>query len=60
MLCFMSGSKQLTIKTVCVDEDPGWREAFLGPGIVWGVGLVGVRAGRVDEFPLPRFLGGLS
>lgn len=31
----MSGSKQLIIKTICVDEDLGWREDCLRPWY-WG------------------------
>ena len=33
----MSGSKQLIIKTVCIEEDPAWREDFPRPWhSVWG------------------------
>lgn len=34
MLSFWSGSKPLMVKIIYVDEHPGWRESFPGPGIV--------------------------
>lgn len=51
----MSGSEQLTVKIIYVDEDRGWRENLV---FAYG-GAGGVETG-VDKFPLPRFVGSPS